>query len=299
MRPLVFVDTNILLDFYRVRGRDTSLSILTHFDGNHDRIITTGQVEMEYKKNRQGVILQSLKALKAPDMGTLVIPAFLHESQPKKRIEQAKKRLNDQIGLVKQRIAKLLQNPAQNDPIYKTLQRLFVAGRPHHLTRKRKERFEIRRLAKKRFVLGYPPRKDGDTSIGDAINWEWLIYCANEARTGIVIVSRDSDYGLEHDGVPVLNDWLRQEFKERVSRKREITLTSRLTEGFKLAGIAVTPKEEREEEELVKDLKTEKPATPKSLQEIYNWLKHAKTSEIVGSNIWTDPLTINVKEEEP
>jgi len=49
---LVFVDTNILLDFYRVRGRDTSLSILDHLDNNKDRFIVTNQVEMKFKKHR-------------------------------------------------------------------------------------------------------------------------------------------------------------------------------------------------------------------------------------------------------
>ena len=57
MSVLVFIDTNIYLDFYRVRGTDATLSILKHFDENHDRIITTSEVEMEYKKNRQRVTL--------------------------------------------------------------------------------------------------------------------------------------------------------------------------------------------------------------------------------------------------
>ena len=50
---LIFIDTNILLDFYRVRGPKEDLSILRHIDNNLDRFITTDQVEMEFKKNRQ------------------------------------------------------------------------------------------------------------------------------------------------------------------------------------------------------------------------------------------------------
>ncbi len=64
---LIFIDTNILLDFYRVRGREAGLSILKHIDDNLDRFITTTQVEMEFKKNRQHVFLQSDKELKLPD----------------------------------------------------------------------------------------------------------------------------------------------------------------------------------------------------------------------------------------
>lgn len=59
MKTLLFIDTNILLDFYRVRGRQGELSILDHIDQHHDRIITGSQVEMEFKKNRSAVILDS------------------------------------------------------------------------------------------------------------------------------------------------------------------------------------------------------------------------------------------------
>ena len=55
---LVFVDTNILLDFYRFR-RESGLVLLQRFDKIHDRLITTYQVEMEFKKNRQRVILDA------------------------------------------------------------------------------------------------------------------------------------------------------------------------------------------------------------------------------------------------
>ena len=48
MNTLLFIDTNILLDFYRVRSRDAGFSTLRHLDQNHERLITTGQVEMEF-----------------------------------------------------------------------------------------------------------------------------------------------------------------------------------------------------------------------------------------------------------
>ena len=92
----------------------------------------------------------------------------------------------------------------------------------------------IRRQAWRRFMLGYPPRKSGDTSIGDAVNWEWIVQCAKESGNDVVIVSRDSDYGVSMDRVQYLNDWLSEEFKDRVSRKRSIRLTGRLAEALKL-----------------------------------------------------------------
>jgi hypothetical protein len=47
---LIFIDTNILLDFYRVRRDGVGLGLLEKIGDHHDRIITGSQVEMEYKK---------------------------------------------------------------------------------------------------------------------------------------------------------------------------------------------------------------------------------------------------------
>src|ERR1700720_3909675 len=48
----------------------------------------------------------------------------------------------------------------------------------------------------RRFLFGCPPRKKNDSSIGDAINWEWIVECANACQAEIHIVSRDTDYGI-------------------------------------------------------------------------------------------------------
>lgn len=97
-------------------------------------------------------------------------------------------------------------------------------------------------------MLGYPPRKPSDNIMVDAINWEWIIYCAQNCPDDIIIISRDTDYGEHHKGKSFLNDWLYKEFKERVSHRRSIILTRRLAEGFKLAGISVSREAEQAEE---------------------------------------------------
>ncbi len=172
MTSLIFIDTNIYLDFYRVTGIDTNLSILQHFDSNHDRIITTSEVEMEYKKNRQRVILQSLNTIKPLDSGSLVVPAFLKESKGNKALIKSHKSLVNQNKKLKERTARLLEYPERNDPVYKVLQRLFKAKGPCHLTRSNRIKRIIRREARQRFLLGYPPKKPDDLSMVDAINWE-------------------------------------------------------------------------------------------------------------------------------
>ena len=229
--------------------------MLERLDGNHDQLITTSQVEMEFKKNRQKVIRdEALNAFKAPQWSTLNLPAFISESQPAASLEKARTKIDQQSSKVKARIERVLKNPTQNDPVYKIAQRLFKAHSACHLYRTRKERFQIRRLARKRFLLGYPPKKATDTSYGDAINWEWIVHTAAGCKDDIVIVSRDEDYGTRYGKEMVVNDWLGQEFRERVSKKRKLVLTDRLSAGFKLAEIAVSAEEEEEEERQIEEL---------------------------------------------
>lgn len=206
---------------------------------------------MEYKKNRQKVIIEALNLIKPQSSGELVVPAFLRESQINKTIKRTREQLSKQTEKLMDRTARLLELPGRNDPVYRVLQRLFKARADCHLHRGNKKRQLIRELAHKRFMLGYPPRKSADLAIGDAINWEWIIYCAQNCTNDIVIVSRDSDYGVHYHNKTIINDWLLQEFKERVSHKRSITLTTRLTEGFKLASITVSKEEELSEKKFI------------------------------------------------
>ena len=251
---LLFVDTNVLLDFYRIRKTDISLKYLRQLEACRDRIITGSQVEMEYKNNRQRVIVESLTNFVDPDWAKLTGPALVAELQAMKMIEKTKKQLSAQKTKVNTKIQKILGDPIHHDPVYQCLQRLFKHDSSFNLSRDKKERFAIRNLARKRFVLGYPPRKRGDTSIGDAINWEWIIQCSFLSGKHVVIVTRDNDYGAFYEGQAYLNDWLRQEFSERVSKKRKLILTDKLSEGLKFVHAAVTREMEDEEVRLLAEL---------------------------------------------
>lgn len=91
---LLFVDTNVLLDFYRIRKTDISLKYLEQLEACKDRLIIGSQVEMEYKKNRQRVIVESLMNFGTPDWGKLTGPALVADLQAMKMIEKKKKERN-------------------------------------------------------------------------------------------------------------------------------------------------------------------------------------------------------------
>lgn len=250
---LIFIDTNIFLDFYRIRKSDISTKYLEQIEACKDRLIIGSQVEMEYKKNRQEVIVESLNQFSKPDWAKLSPPALLANFQASKSIDKKKKEIEEQTKKVSDKIQKILSDPIHNDPVYQVLNRVFKSETPYNLTRENEERFKIRNLARKRFVLGYPPRKKGETSIGDAINWEWLIQCALNSGKDIVLVTRDKDYGEIYKEQSFLNDWLKQEFSQRVSQKRKVHLTNKLSQGLKAVHAAVTKEMEEAENELIEE----------------------------------------------
>lgn len=249
---LIFIDTNIMLDFYRIRKSDISMKYLEQIESHIDLIITSSQVEMEFKKNRQSTILESIGEINKINNVNLNIPAILSTNKSVEIIKKSKKEIDLRQKKLKEQIERILTSPKTHDPVYKSLQKLFSNKTKINLNRENSLRFEIRNLAKKRFILGYPPRKKSDNSIGDSVNWEWLIKCSQITGKHIIIVSRDGDFGATYDNNSYLNDWLQQEFRQRVGTRKKIILTEKLSHAFKLVQIPVTPEMIEEEENIIK-----------------------------------------------
>jgi len=281
---LIFVDTNIMLDFYRTAGERVERQI-AGLERHLNSIIVTEQVKMEFLKNRQKTIVDALQKIAAP--AKLELPMIVTGSRPadmlRKAVDQAGKRHKE----LRQRVQKILTDPGQSDPVYQGLNRIFASDHAYNLKRPNKLRFQIRRLAWKRFMMGYPPRKASDTSIGDAINWEWIIHCAQSSTDNhhVLIVSRDSDYGVTYPGGTILNDWLRSEFKLRVSQKRKIELTNRLTVALKKLDENVTAEDEAAEDDVISNwLNMTTPASPGNFERFLSALESARLQIGGGSS---------------
>src|SRR5882724_9428050 len=96
-------------------------------------------------------------------------------------------------------------------------------------------------------MRGYPPRKANATSMGDAINWGWIVECGKQANRDVIVVSRDSDYGIVNRGKEVyLNDWLAFEFAERAPG-RKVTLARELSHALKALNVTISDAEVKEE----------------------------------------------------
>src|SRR5258708_13525715 len=245
---LLFVDTNIFLDFYRAM-KSADFRLLGRLESIHDRIITSGQVEMEFQKNRQKLMLASFQKLVLKERPE--IPGLFLNTPKGEKLSAALVQVEQSLKVLKESLSGAMKNPKANDPVYKAANDVFAFESEFNLNRAKQERYRIRRLARRRFVLGYPPRKDRDTSIGDAVNWEWIVECAKKSERSVIIVSRDGDYGLQFAGESYLNEWLRQEFSERVGRKSHVTLTESLSSALKQIKVHVTPAEEEAEKNLI------------------------------------------------
>lgn len=284
---LLFVDTNIWLDFYRARN-EAGLKLLRHLEALSDKIIVTYQLEMEYKKHRQDAIIEGMESLKAPS--NITRPGILSDASAVKSLKTAIKNAEDRVKKLRQTYSKVLKKPSSHDPVYQAVQRIFHKSDPLVLHLDDTIRHKIRRKAFRRFILGCPPRKKNDTSIGDAINWEWMVHCSQELNSDLVIVSRDGDYGINFEKTTYLNDHLRQEFSDRVSRKKKILLYSKLSDALKQFEIKVSSEEVEVEELLLKEKSEEPNKTDAQIAEIFDELlqKFSDMSDIELSKILPD-----------
>ncbi|MDL2340944.1 MAG: PIN domain-containing protein [Pseudomonadota bacterium] len=254
---LFLVDTNVFLDFYRYPGEPAKRQL----DGllkHKQSLIVTEQLHMEYLKNRQKVIAENLKkSLGVDRLGSL--PSLLADSKFGRATAKADRALDVRMRKLRSYADNVLVKPGAYDSVYKTAVKIFRSEHAWNLKRPNKLRYEIRESAQRRFSLGYPPRKAADTSIGDAINWEWIIHCAtNAAHTpNILIVSRDGDFGVTQGKTTVLNDWLKWEFKNRVKGRRRIELTTKLTDALRKLDEQVTLKDEEIENQVIDSWKNE------------------------------------------
>lgn len=194
---LVFVDANILLDFYRLAESNVRMEFLQLLEDNLSSLILTDQVEMEFKKNRQGVLKKWLNDSKLYQSGKPP-PSLLEHKLARAWVKSVDK-ANEAIKGLQEKVKGAIKRP-NSEVVYKRLNSVFSHDGPYVLNRSKSAQSKIRRLARQRFALGYPPRKDQDTSMGDAINWEWMVECARTSKKALIIVTRDGDYGAELDG---------------------------------------------------------------------------------------------------
>jgi hypothetical protein len=120
--PLLFVDTNILLDFYRMRG-EAGFKLLRRLSSAKVALIATFQVEMEFKKNRQRVLAEFIEALKKLT-GPLKSPALVEDAYASKSLDESLDRVRKDAETLRGHLISLIAEP-EKDPVFECANSLF------------------------------------------------------------------------------------------------------------------------------------------------------------------------------
>jgi len=249
---LIFVDTNVLLDLYRLPD-DAREEFLGALENAGSQLITSFHVEMEFKKNRQKMILSLFET---PGLSTQIempMPLLFETGALRECIDSQLDELAALDRQVSAEALKMFEDPDLHDPVYQRLHRLFRARRSHTLLQSDDSFEQLLARARRRFSLSWPPRRKFKDSIGDCIHWEWILECAASSRTDAIIVTRDHDFGATFDGRSFLDDWMREEFSERVGNGCRASMTPRLADGLEAIGARVSPEMQQAEQGILGD----------------------------------------------
>lgn len=164
---------------------------------------------------------------------------------------EAKKKIEKNQKLLIKKVENLLFNPNKHDEVFNKLQESWNYTSVFNLKKENVEYSKINSAATQRFIVSCPPNKKESISIGDGINWEWILLCASKFKKDIDIVSRDGDFGFHNKDGSKLNDYLLEEFDKNVKLKRRIDFTDQLSKAFKMIKIPTSSAMEVEEKNLV------------------------------------------------
>ena len=180
----VFIDTNILLNFYQFTKED--IEALYNVFASHEygaaEVHLTQQVSDEFFRNRENKIKDALKKFKDVKFAAQ-LPVFMKKYEEYEQIMQKSTELQELAKAILKKVDKdvvegsLLADVLINDifaksSLIKTTQELFAK-------------------AQMRVALGNPPGKN--ESLGDSVNWIALLEAVHDGED-IHVISEDRDY---------------------------------------------------------------------------------------------------------
>lgn len=186
----LFIDTNILLDFYRFSNADLdTLGKLEDLIVKARKIklyVTQQQVD-EFYRNRDKVIKEYIGSFKYDS--PRFPKAFCGHTDYNTVVKESRK-LAEKIDKIRQDVLEeAFEGKLKVDTIVENILRSPIATSE-----------DIFNKAKMRMDVGNPPGKNG--SLGDAINWEILLESVDikdDFFTNIHIISRDGDFSSALD----------------------------------------------------------------------------------------------------
>ena len=219
----VFIDTNILLDIYHLSGPDLEelRKLKKMVEKGKVELLVSKQVIDEFWRNRERVIADAMRKFRE-SKASAQIPNIIRIYPEAKELKEAVDKVNE--------VVKQLADKARVDIEADTLKsdevirEIFSAIKVGAVSPSLIERAQLRSN------VGNPPGKRA--SLGDAINWEWLLEQEIEFWDDeLIIISADGDYESElSKGKP--KEYLLREWNDK-NTSCELKLEKSLADFFK------------------------------------------------------------------
>jgi len=181
----VFIDTNILLGLYQLSGPDLDelKKIIELAKNGQIKVLLPQQVADEFWRNRERVIRDALDTF-AKTKAQQFLPNIIRSNDKCNDLRKAVDLVNGLAKALREETEAAINNQGlAADKIVESLLKKCKAVPP-----------EIVQKAILRKQLGNPPGKAD--SLGDAVNWEWLL-SRSKTFDDLIIISADGDFESE------------------------------------------------------------------------------------------------------
>lgn len=226
----IFIDTNIILDFYRINNKDNVKNIMTEINKYKKYLISTQQSDDEFLRNREKTMNEFINKL-TEQKNNPYSNNFIATLNEFNRYKDSIQTSNELINIILDKCKDLIDNISE-DPVYNIYENIKEINKPYIRTD------EIIDRAIKRKFIGNPPTSSKNTCC-DEIIWETLIQNCN---SDLIIVSRDGTYKQNYN-------FLNIEYKNKTGN--EFVIVDTISEAIRLNGIEPSKALENVESDLV------------------------------------------------
>lgn len=203
----LIIDTNIYLNFYRLKSRQP-LELLQQLaslvKSKKFEVILLRQIQDEFLRNKYGKsIYEHFLNLEKQLKVDFVAPAILQKSKHEKKVRKAVRQLKEcTIEIINEYKARVFdEKSALNIELKKLFTSAVFLEHPD----------DVISRAYYRTLRGNPPRKD-NKSFGDAIIWETILELCTRKDT--ILISGDGDFASEIKS-DELNEFLKNEWESK------------------------------------------------------------------------------------
>lgn len=239
----LFLDANILLDFYRYGADDLTEieKLVTLIEDDEVILFSNSHLKNETQRMRERVLSDSFSELKATKH-QFKAPNYTKKLPELSALQNALRDANTaHANLIDAAQKKIAEKSLDADVLIQTM---FEKCRGLPIID------EIVHAARLRQELGNPPGKQG--AIGDGIHWETLLWERDLFQ--LDIVSRDGDFESELD-IGNIKSFLSEEWENRKSAYSRVKLFKSLSSYFKKRYPKIKLSDETQKIELIEELR--------------------------------------------